>query len=238
MRYRNTIISGEYNPFLLGDQWDYEGDHLLIENHITERLLWERRNNHEYGTGKEWYRVRGGKYTYTRLDDTLAISRELCSRPNRIKGSYNCSSPELRLLKEEFIVDRPLCKCGTPSEVKLSKDRTKIYFVCALKNVWGDFWSDLTIGEPCDFWHMYTEDKEIKKQYEIVKARSKESWVLNIPVSAYVIEPEPCISCNKTGYFAIFNGKSRRLCQMCIKTKYDFLKEQYDTSNKCLIKLV
>ena len=88
---------------------------------------------------------------------------------------------------------------------------------------------------PCDFYQQYIEDKEVKSQYEIVKARSRESWVVNIPLSAYKIEPESCISCNKTGYLAIFNGGARRLCQHCIITKYNFLKEKYE--DKCLIKL-
>ena len=171
MRYRNIIKSGKFNPSLLSDQWDKEGDNLLIENHITERFLWERRNNHEYGSGKEWYKVRGGKYTYKGLDDTLQISKEFCSRPNRIKGSYKCNSPELQSLKEDYIVDRPICKCGYPSEVKLSKDKTKVYFVCALKNVWDGFCSDLSVAPPCDFWAMYTEDRPLKTQYTALKEK-------------------------------------------------------------------
>jgi len=234
MRYRNTVKSGEYNRFLL-DNWDNSGDNLLIENHITERYLWERRNNHEYGTGKEWYKVRGGKYTYKSLDETLHTSKEWCSRPNRIKGSYKCHTPELRSLKEEEVVNRPLCKCGYPSEVKLSIDKSKIYFKCALSNVWEDFCQYIKVSTPCDFYQLYTEDNEVKLQYEVVKVRSKESWVINIPLSKYKIEPEPCISCNKTGYLAIFNNGSRRLCQPCIITKYTSLKEEYE--DKCLIKL-
>ena len=231
MRYRNTVKSGEYNRFLL-DNWDNSGDNLLIENHIAERYLWERRNNHEYGSGKEWYRIRGGKYTYKTLDETLQYAKEWCSRPNRIKGGYICSSPELRSLKEED-VDRPLCKCGYPSEVKLSIDKTTIYFVCSLKSMTKSPFKLLQV--PCDFYQQYMEDKEVKAQYEVVNVRSKESWVLNIPLSKYKIEPESCISCNKTGYLAIFNGGARRLCQPCIITKYTSLKEEYE--DKCLIKL-
>jgi predicted GIY-YIG superfamily endonuclease len=226
IRYRNTIKSGEYNPFLLGDQWDNEGDNLLIENHITERFLWERK-------GKEWYKVRGGKYTRKDLDEIAYRYKWASEKEGRICYTRN----PIDDLSTDILVDRPLCKCGTPSEVKLSKDRTKIYFTCALKNVWDDFCSDLSVASPCDFWQIYTEDKEVKMQYEIVKARSKESWILNIPLSAYKIEPEPCISCNITGYFAVFNKGYRRLCQKCIKTKYSDLKEKYNTSEKCLIKL-
>ena len=125
----------------------------------------------------------------------------------------------------DSIVDRPLCKCNCPSEVKLSNDKSKIYFVCSLKNVWGDFFEGLQIDRPCDFWQLYTEDIAVKNQYELVKTRSRESWVLNIPISIYKINPEPCISCNKTRYLTIFNGKPRRLCQSCIIHKYSLLKE-------------
>jgi hypothetical protein len=131
------------------------------------------------------------------------------------------------------IVDRPLCKCGYPSEVRLSKDKNTIFFVCCLKNVWEKFNADLDVGSPCDFWKPYTEDREIKFQYEIVKARSNESWMLNVPLTNCKIVPEPCISCNKTEYIPMFNGGVRRLCQSCMFNKYDSLKEKYE--NICLI---
>ena len=34
MEYRKAVLSGDYNRFLL-DNWDTDGDKLLIENHIT-----------------------------------------------------------------------------------------------------------------------------------------------------------------------------------------------------------
>ena len=73
-------------------------------------------------------------------------------------------------IAEDIIIDRPMCKCGYLSEVKLSKDKCNIYFVCSLKNVWGEFFSDLHVGSPCDFWQLYTEDAQMKHSYEIEKA--------------------------------------------------------------------
>ena len=227
MKYRNTIKKGEYNIFML-DDWENDGDNLLIENHITERFLYERRENKIYGCGAEWYKVRGGKYTRETLDETVASYKSASE-----KGRFFNSSNPINFIPIDTILDRPLCKCSCPSEVKLSKDKTKIYFVCALKNVWGGFCSDLQVNTPCDFWQLYTDDKKVKMQYEVVNARSKESWVLNIPLSMYKINPEPCISCSKTEYLTIFNEGSRRLCQTCILEKYDLLKDKYDT--KCLI---
>ena len=210
MRYRKTIKTGEYNRFII-DDWENEGDNLLIENHITERFLYERRENDSYGGGLEWYKVRGGKYT----------------------KESNSRNP-IETIPVDSIVDRPLCKCHCPSEVKLSKDKSKIYFVCALKNVWGDFFADLDIDEPCDFWQLYTEDSYVKIQYENIKARSKESWVLNVPFSRYKINSEPCIFCSKTGYIGVFNNGTRRLCSSCLMNNYDSLKEKYD-KQVCLI---
>lgn len=230
MRYRDSIKSSEYNKFII-DNWDNDGDNLLIENHITERLFYERKNNHEYGSSNEWYRVRGGKYTKETLDYSMSFAKELCERPNRVVGTLQMTTP-IDSIPVDTIVDRPLCKCNYPSEVKLSKDKSKIYFVCALKNVYFDF-PQLQIDDPCDFWQLYTEDKEVKNQYEIVKARSTESWILNIKLSAYKINPEPCISCNKKEYLPIFNNGVRRLCQSCIINQYESLKEKYN--NVCLI---
>ena len=223
MQYRNTIRSGEYNPFLV-DEWENDGDNLLVENHITERFLYERRENDSYGGGLEWYKVRGGKYTRQTMDETVSMYKRASEKEGR---TCHVENPILDI-PVDTIVDRPLCYCRCPSEVKLSKDKSKIYFVCALKNVWGDFFSDLQIDAPCSFWQLYTEDTHVKDQYEVVKARSREKWVLNVPLSMYKIHPEPCISCKKTEYLTIWNGGSRRLCQTCILAKYDYLKETYN----------
>jgi predicted GIY-YIG superfamily endonuclease len=227
LRYRNTIKSGEYNRFIL-DDWENDGDNLLIENHITERFLYERRENDYYGGGLEWYKVRGGKYTRKTLDDTVATYKWASEKEGRTCIARN----PVESIPIDTIVDRPLCKCWCPSEVKLSKDKTKIYFVCALKNVWGGFCSDLQVDTPCDFWQLYTDDKEAKTQYEVVKARSRESWILDIPLCIQSQTEKQCVSCSKTGYLAIFNRGTRRLCQTCILNKYDSLKEKYDNTSQ------
>jgi predicted GIY-YIG superfamily endonuclease len=156
LRYRNTIKAGECNRFIL-DDWENEGDNLLIENHITERFLYERRGNDSYGYGSEWYKVRGGKYTRETLDETVATYKWASEKEGRICNARN----PIQSIPADSIVDRPLCKCYNPSEVKLSKDKTKIYFVCALKNIWGDFFSDLQVDTPCDFCQLYTDDKQV-----------------------------------------------------------------------------
>lgn len=164
IRYRNTIKTGQYNRFII-DDWENDGDNLLIENHITQRFLYERREN-------EWYKIRGGKYTRKTMDETAARYKWVTEKEGRVCVSRN----PIDSISVDSIVDRPLCNCNYPSEVKLSKDKSNIYFICALKNIWMDFFSDLQINKPCNFWKPYTEDKDLKAQYEILKIRSREKY--------------------------------------------------------------
>jgi predicted GIY-YIG superfamily endonuclease len=165
LEYRKSILKGEYNKFIIDNWSNYDGDYLLIENHITERFLYERRENDNYGYGSEWYKVRGGKYTKDILDDIVAQYKWASEKEGRVCYSIN----PIDLIDINTIIDRPLCKCYCPSEVKISKDKTKIYFVCSLKNVWDGFCSELQIDKPCDFWQLYTEDKDVKIKYNSVK---------------------------------------------------------------------
>ena len=154
-RYRNSIKNGEYNKYILENDWNNDGDNLLIENHITQRFLFERRENNYYGGGLEWYKVRGGKYTKEKLDETVSMYKWASEQEGR---HVICKNP-IESIPVDSIVDRPLFKCYNPSEVRLSNDKTKIYFVCSLKNIWFDSFHDLHINKPCDFWKLYLEDK-------------------------------------------------------------------------------
>ena len=161
MKYRNMIKSGRHDNSII-DNWDDDGDNLLIENHITERFLYERRENDYYGGGLEWYKIRGGKYTRQSMDDIVLMYKWASEKEGRTCHSKN----PIDSIPIDNIVDRPLCKCYNPSEVKLSKDKTKIYFVCALKNVWDNFYQYLQINKPCDFWELYKKDKDYSVQNE------------------------------------------------------------------------
>lgn len=232
IKYRSSIKSGEYNKFII-DNWANEisYDNLLVENHFTERMLYERRENTCYGGGLEWYKIRGGKYTKNELDEVVSMYKLASEKDGRTCYSKN----PIEIMSVDSIVDRPLCKCEYPSEVKLSRYKSQIYFVCALKNVWDNFFEDLEIAKACDFWQLYTEDSSMKDTYNNVLNRSKEEWIINIPLSLYKINPESCISCGKTKYLPIYNKGVRRLCQQCILTKYDELKKQYE--DVCLISI-
>ena len=230
LQYRQQIIKNkEYNKFTIKD-WgiDEESGKLEIENHITEMYLYLRRRDSwdelrddyddslndkfTYDDG-EWGKIKGGKYTKDTLNNPTAK------------------------MNEDDIIDRPCCHCKYPCEIKISKDRNCIYYVCALKNVWDDFFNGLIIEKPCDYYEIYKEDTYIKKQYEINEKKIKESWLQNFPKSQYKIHPEPCIKCNKTEYLPIFAyGCVRRLCQECLSNKDDELSKEYTISKtKCLL---
>ena len=214
-KYRNQIRNGEYNKFAL-DDWGGEAneiDNLLIENRFTELCMYLRKedNNFIFDDG-QWNKVRGGKYT-----------KQIYSNPTTT-------------LNIEDILDRPLCKCGLPCEVRLSKDKTKICYVCAIYNIWDDMNIDLEVEEPCDFFKVYNEDVYIKKQYEIIQEKIRENkWVKNIPKSVYKIHPEPCILCKKENYTPIWcYGQTKRICQPCFSNKFDELKNNFDFTSNCM----
>jgi predicted GIY-YIG superfamily endonuclease len=234
LNYRNKIKNGEYNKFYI-DNWEDEGDNLLIENHITERFLYERRDNDYYGCGLEWYKVRGGKYTKDTLNEIVDNYKWASEKEGRTCSARN----PIQSIPIDSIVDRPLCKCYNPSEVKISKDKSKIYFVCALKNVWGDFCSDLEVSTPCDFWQPYNEDIYVKKQYEINTERLKEPLFLNIPKLPNKYEMEKCVMCDKLDYEPIYAyGCIRKLCQHCLGHNYDAIKDKYSINRDgCLISI-
>ena len=209
-KYRNEIRNGEYNRFTV-NEWgeDEDSGNLLIENHFTELYMYLRNQDNE----GEWDTVRGGKYT-----------KQMYSNPTNI-------------MNPEDILDRPMCHCELPCEVKLSKDGTKIYFVCALKNVWEDMEIDLDVNEPCDYFKVYTDDAYIVKQYEFIQEKLRDSWVKNLPRTLYAKSPEPCILCKKQNYIPIWcYGKTRNVCQPCFSNKFDELQNKYKKNlTACMI---
>lgn len=147
----NSAVKNNIDTKNIIDEWGSWGDNLFIENNFTERLFYERKDNSKYGSGNEWYRVRGGKYTRADLDDFYNGYKWASEDTKRGFGGTNPVSRK----KEGDIVDRPLCNCGMPCEVKINKDKTCIYFVCALKNVWSEFNANIEVGDICDFWKPY-----------------------------------------------------------------------------------
>jgi len=142
----NSAIKHDGSVEKVMNEWGSWGDHFFIENNMTERLFYERRNNQEYGTGKEWYRVHGGKYTKESLD-IMVEGYKYASESN----TYFIAGNPIAEKEEEDLVDRPLCHCGMPCEVKLSKDKSQIEYECSLKNVWDNVSRMIKVDKPCTF---------------------------------------------------------------------------------------
>ena len=162
---------------------------------------------------------------------TIPSSNKVASEYNRHYSTGNPISDK----NIHDIVDRPLCNCGMPSEVKLSNNKRLIYFVCALKNVWSDFYRYIEVNNPCDFYSVYSDDKVLRTKWDIAKRKAGEQWCSNIPptTSHY---PDPCIKCNTTDYSPIYTWyRNRRICQNCILNKYDELKKEYSFSKYSIV---
>ena len=65
-------------------------------------------------------------------------------------------------------IDRPLCKCGYPSEVKIKNDKTKVYFICPLPQ-WQEFYDNLDLDEPCNFWKEFEEYRKSRETQLLTK---------------------------------------------------------------------
>lgn len=69
--------------------------------------------------------------------------------------------------KKRFLENRPVCKCGLPTEIKITKPGKyyKIYYVCSKKNIWENMrerFKHLNIPKCCDFYCEYLDDLEYR----------------------------------------------------------------------------
>ena len=97
------------------------------------------------------HNIRGGKYT----------TEDRCE--NFCFGGGTCKK------------DRPLCKCGFPCEVKMKKDKTKIYFVCPVP----EWIEGINRPEKCNFWQEYLPYRQ--KREELQKPKKVDYNVLFPP---------------------------------------------------------
>lgn len=142
MRYYQDMLDGQYD-YACGNFWgEDETNYLDLENLITERYMYENRDD-------EWNRIRGGKYC------TL----------ERCISFYANNLETLKL--ENITIDRPLCYHKYPCEVNMKKDKTKIYFTCPLSkpNNWQSFYGGLEIEDACKFWEEFKPYRELREKH-------------------------------------------------------------------------
>lgn len=104
LRYYDDMVNNARFAYKCQKEWGAEEDKdlaLQLENHITERFFYEKRDS-------RWWDITGGKYT----------TEERCE-------NFGCSDKINNVL-----IDRPLCYCGYPCEINMKKDKTKLYFTC------------------------------------------------------------------------------------------------------------
>lgn len=207
INYRKSILQNIYDKDIIMFWGNDDSANLEVENNFTELYMYQRtkkdNENFMYDDGY-WNKVKGGKYT-----------KDIFANPTLL---YN----------DGDTINRPNCHCLVPSEVKISKDKKIIYFVCALKNVWNGFYEDLEIDEPCDFYKVYSEDSIVKTKYEVAKKKINEEWCSRIPSTRDKIYPDPCVLCKTENYTPFYSWyQNRRICQECILNNYEQLKKEY-----------
>jgi hypothetical protein len=130
------------------------------------------------------------------------------------------------------IEDRPICKCGLPAEVFLSK-KNEIWFKCAIANAgWVSYdHPNFTVADSCDFIQKFTEDKEYQDRYKGFKSNKNSEYVLNVPKLLHKYGSEnnwnqhkPCVICDKKRYTPVFNNGYRQLCTHCVYDRWEDIK--------------
>lgn len=148
--------------------------------------------------------VKGGKYT-----------RDICYK-DKIESMSN---------------HRPICKCGLPAEVFLSK-KEEIWFKCAVANAtWVDFeMDDFSVAEPCSFLQKYINDNDIQEKYQLLKKKLNSDSVKSLPKINKVgnenkwEQEMPCCICKETRYSPVFSVGFRPICKICVDERYDKIK--------------
>ena len=119
--------------------------------------------------------------------------------------------------------ERPLCKCGYPSEVFLSK-KNEVWFKCAVSNTnWLDYHDPcFTISEPCDFIQKYIGDIELRQKYETYKKSvEKIPKIWKIGSEGKWLQDTPCLICKRSKYSPVYSRGYRALCKLCLNDRFD-----------------
>lgn len=149
-----------------------------------------------------WVDVKGGKYT----KDTCYKNAKIPSRDYR-----------------------PVCKCGYPAEVFLSKTN-EIWFKCSNANAsWVEFVHPyFYVPEPCDFFQKYMNDHEFRMRHKSLKERESSVIVRCVRRLDQKVgrignwtQEYPCCVCKEYKYTPVFNFGFRALCTSCLDDRYN-----------------
>jgi predicted GIY-YIG superfamily endonuclease len=199
LKYKDDLLKGEYN-WKCSHYWGSDEDKesaCLIENNITKQYISRIQDI------AQQFNIRGGCLTTTDRVKNFIFSDEC----------------------KHFIADRPLCYCGSPAEVNLTKDKGKIYFNCPLSKPsnWDNFYSFSEIPEKCNFYQEFKAYSESKEKHDDARKKQYEWWVSKLPKHG-----DKCIKCRLDIYKPIWSaGKRFSCCEQCFSTHYETLKLEY-----------
>lgn len=142
-------------------------------NKFLDFLNSAKENRYEWRTAYYWDND-ADKTSALRIENQ--ITERYKHEGKNVKGGKYCREGCVFDLTN-ITIDRPLCKCGYPCEVKMKKDQTKIYFVCPVPE-----WTDhIEIINPCNFWEEYKPYRVLREQHlqkrreEFITQRRKEN---------------------------------------------------------------
>jgi predicted GIY-YIG superfamily endonuclease len=197
VNFRESVRNNEYNPLILYKWNEGYADNNLIEQNITELMMY-----HQIRDGRYDAKIRGGKYCRVEMSG--------------IPPGINV----------DRINDRPECHCGLPAEVKL-RNKRQIQFVCPRQNFseWNFVdYGDIPLTTPCRFSQFYTDDEKLRDRYNNeLRHKFNETWTDLLPIR---VAGEKCRGCHKENYLAAFcHAKPRAICQHCFYKHMDVIEK-------------
>lgn len=118
--------------------------------------------------------------------------------------------------------DRPLCKCGYPGEVFLSK-KNEVWFKCAVANTkWLEYNDQrFTIAEPCNYIEKYMGDVELREKFRMYSnklERIPKIW--KIGSEGEWLQNKSCVICKRNKYSPMYSNGYRALCKICFNKRF------------------
>ena len=198
--YKDELIEGKYNSkcsqFWGKDESKEEA--CQIENAITKQYICKLQPVNKR------FSIRGGTLTTDHRVENFVFSDEY----------------------KNYVAERPLCYCGSPAEVNLTKDKSKLYFNCPVSKPsnWDNFYGQIEVPNNCKFYQEFKPYSAAKEKYEQLRKRQYEWWVSKLPE----YDGDRCIKCNTSEYNPVWSaGKNYLCCEECFQTHYESLKEEY-----------
>jgi predicted GIY-YIG superfamily endonuclease len=130
---------------------------------------------------------------------------------------------------KSYPTHRPICHCGYPAEVFLSK-KNEVWFKCAVANAtWVEYENDcFCVAEPCSFLQKYDGDMKLRQKLRTLENREASDVVKRLPKLVHKagcdmkwLQELPCTVCKSEKYSPVFNRGFRALCTKCIDERFE-----------------